>query len=181
MRRLLTTPITSTYLSTDGGTLPCSRSQTEFPCLENTRTQPQCSLTQGKKVHPPVHVHDAAVLCAVLLSPPIPHYFWPFHLPSSALSLMHSTRIYHTGLMLAPDSKHGHPSLFGRDVAALINGRLKLLNELAKQKERRNIIEHPNEGSAIIITDRRHTTVASVVSPQTPPADEYRTNTTMFR
>jgi hypothetical protein len=83
--------------------LPCSRSQTEFPCLEDTRSR-AVRLTQGKKVHPPVH--DAAVL---LLSPPTPHYyFWIFHLPSSAWSLMYSTRIYHVGLMLAPDSKHGH-------------------------------------------------------------------------
>jgi hypothetical protein len=111
---------------------PCGRSQTEFPCLEDTRSR-AVRLTQGKKVHPPVHVHDAAVLCcAVLLSPPTPHYFWTFHLPSVAWSLMYSTRVYHIGLMVAPDSKHGH-FLFGRDVAALINGRLKLLNPPAKR------------------------------------------------
>jgi hypothetical protein len=45
---------------------------------------------------------------------------------------MYSTRVYHIGLMVAPDSKHGH-FLFGRDVAALINGRLKLLNPPAKR------------------------------------------------
>lgn len=73
------------YLSYRSGNQPCSRSLSWFPCLENTRAG---SLMQGKKVHP-----HAAVL-AVLVTP---HYFWPFHLPCAAWSLMYSTRIYHVG------------------------------------------------------------------------------------
>jgi hypothetical protein len=32
--------------------------------------------------------------------------FWTFHLPSSAWSLMYSARIYHIGLMFAPDCEY---------------------------------------------------------------------------
>lgn len=57
------------YLRYRSGIQPCSRSQSLFPCLENTRAG---SLMQGKKVHP--HAAVLAVLAdsSLLLALPPP-------------------------------------------------------------------------------------------------------------
>jgi hypothetical protein len=62
---------------------------------------PQRFVDAGRK-GTPVCVHGGAAV----LTPKTPHYFWAFHLPSSAWSLMYSVRIYHIGLMFAPDCEH---------------------------------------------------------------------------
>jgi hypothetical protein len=75
------TPV-GAYLRYRSASQPCSRSQSF-----HVWKMPAGSLTQGKKGTP-------ALGCAADSS----KYFWTFHLPCAAWSLMYSTRIYHVGL-----------------------------------------------------------------------------------